>query len=105
MGSNGSTSHASAAASRTVSRRPPITSATAMRFSVSVPVLSTQSTVAAPSVSMAGMRRVSTRSRAMRHAPSARKMVSTTGNSSGSIAMASVTPARIPPSQSPRATM
>ena len=35
-------------------------STTAMRFSVSVPVLSTHSTVAEPSVSMAGMRRVST---------------------------------------------
>ena len=36
--------------------------ATDIRFSVSVPVLSTQSTVAEPSVSTAGMRRVRTRS-------------------------------------------
>ncbi len=54
-----------------------------MWFCVSVPVLSTHSTVAAPSVSMAGMRRVSTLLREMRQAPRARKIVSTTGNSSG----------------------
>ena len=47
--------------------------------------MSTQRTVAAPSVSMAGMRRVSTRLREIRQAPRARKIVSTTGNSSGRI--------------------
>ena len=72
-----------------------------MRFSVSVPVLSTHSTVAAPSISIAGMRRVSTPCREMRQAPSARNTVSTTGNSSGRIAMASVRPASTPSSQSP----
>ena len=71
-----------------------------MRFSVSVPVLSTHSTVAAPKVSTAGIRRVRTRFCDMRHAPSARNIVSTTGNSSGSVAIASVIPARSPSFQS-----
>ena len=75
-----------------------------MRFSVSVPVLSTHSTVVAPSVSIAGIRRVSTLCFEMRHAPSARKTVRTTGNSSGSIPIASVTPARIASAQWPRRT-
>jgi hypothetical protein len=75
---------------------------TVIWFSVSVPVLSTQSTVAAPSVSMAGTRRVSTWRCDNRHAPSARKIVSTTGNSSGSVAIARVRPASRPCSQSPR---
>ena len=74
--------------------------ARAMRFSVRVPVLSVHSTVAEPRVSTAGMRRVSTRFWEMRQAPRARKMASTTGNSSGSMAMARVSPARRPPSQS-----
>ena len=68
--------------------------ATPMRFSVSVPVLSEQSTVAAPSASTAGRRRVSTRLCERRQAPRAMKIVSTTGNSSGSTAMASAMPAR-----------
>ena len=73
-----------------------------MRFIVSVPVLSTHSTVVAPSSSTAGMLRVSTFSRASRHAPSPRKMVSTTGSSSGRMAIARVMPASSPCSQSPR---
>ncbi len=75
---------------------------TVIWFIVSVPVLSTQRTVAAPSVSMAGTRRVSTWRCESRQAPSARKIVRTTGNSSGSVAMASVIPASTPCSQSPR---
>ena len=104
MGSNGSISHASAAVTITRPVSPAMANvlATAMRFSVSVPVLSTHNTVAAPRVSIAGKRRVSTPRLEIRHAPSARKTVSTTGNSSGSIAIASVTPASIPASQSPR---
>ena len=73
-----------------------------MRFMVSVPVLSTQITVAEPSVSSTGERRVSTCFCERRHAPSARKTVSTTGNSSGSIAIAVAMPARSPSSQLPR---
>ena len=65
-------------------------------FCVSVPVLSTHRTVAAPSISTAGIRRVSTRLREIRQAPSARKIVSTTGNSSGRMAMAIAMPARNP---------
>jgi arginine exporter protein ArgO len=78
--------------------------ATRIRFSVKVPVLSTASTVAAPIDSTAGIRRVKTPAREMRQAPIARKTVSTTGNSSGRMPMASVTPASTPPSQSVRAT-
>ena len=76
--------------------------ATAMRLSVSVPVLSTHRTVAAPSVSITGARRASTLALDSRQAPRARKMVRTTGNSSGSIAIARVIPARSPWSQLPR---
>ncbi len=72
-----------------------------MRFSVSVPVLSLHSTVVAPSVSMALMRRVSTPSFDSRRAPRAGNTVSTTGYSSGSIAMASAMPASSACSQSP----
>ena len=75
---------------------------TVIWFSVRVPVLSTQRTVAAPSVSIAATRRVSTWRCDNRHAPSARKIVSTTGNSSGSVAIASVMPASRPWSQLPR---
>ena len=53
-----------------------------MRFSVKVPVLSLQSTVMAPSVSMALMRRVSTPCLDNRRAPSAGNTVRTTGYSS-----------------------
>ena len=73
-----------------------------MRFCVRVPVLSTHRTVVAPSISTAGTRRVSTWRFEMRHAPSPRKTVSTTGSSSGRIAMASVMPTSNPLSQSPR---
>src|SRR5262245_22100736 len=65
-----------------------------MRFCVSVPVLSTHRTVAAPSASMAGMRRVSTFVRAIRHAPNARNTVNTMGNSSGMSAIARLMPAQ-----------
>ena len=74
-----------------------------MRLAVSVPVLSTHSTVVAPSNSMAGMLRTSTCLCASRQAPSPMKIVSTTGSSSGSSAMAIVSPASTPCSQSPRA--
>ncbi len=73
-----------------------------MRLAVSVPVLSVQRTVAAPSASIAAARRVSTRCREMRQAPITRKTVRTSGNSSGSIDMASVMPASRPSSQVPR---
>jgi len=103
MGSKGCGSEASAAvATRSASLPKASARASRMRFSVSVPVLSQHSTVAEPSVSIAGMRRVSTPWRAMRHAPNARNTVSTTGNSSGTAAMASVRPASIAPSGSPR---
>ena len=71
-------------------------------FLVSVPVLSVHSTVAAPSVSIAAARRVSTRACEIRHAPIARNTVSTTGNSSGSIDMPMVMPASTASSQPPR---
>ena len=79
-----------------------MSSRTVIWFIVSVPVLSTQMTVAEPSVSSTGVRRVSTCFWDSRHAPSARKIVSTTGNSSGSIAMAVPMPASRPSSQWPR---
>ena len=72
-----------------------------MRLAVSVPVLSTHNTVVAPSNSTAGMLRASTFSRASRHAPRPRNKVSTTGSSSGRIAMANVKPANTPCNQSP----
>ena len=67
-----------------------------------MPVLSTQITVADPSVSMTAERRVRTWRCDMRQAPSARNTVSTTGNSSGSIAMAAPMPTSRPSSQSCR---
>jgi hypothetical protein len=70
---------------------------------VSVPVLSTQRADAAPSISIAATRRVSTRLRDIRQAPSARNTVKTTGSSSGRIAIARVRAARKPRNQSPRA--
>ena len=73
-----------------------------MRFWVSVPVLSVHSTVAAPSVSIAATRRVSTRAREMRQAPITMKTVRTSGNSSGSIDMPSAMPLSAASSQSPR---
>ena len=73
-----------------------------MRFSVRVPVLSVQRTLAAPSVSMAEARRVSTRAFEMRQAPIAMKTASTMGNSSGSIDMPTAMPASTPSSQPPR---
>ena len=75
-----------------------------MRFSVSVPVLSTHKIVVAPKSSMAGMLRVSTFSRAKRQAPSPRKMVNITGSSSGRIAMAKVKPVSKPFNHSPVST-
>ncbi len=64
-----------------------------MRLKVSVPVLSVHRTVAAPSVSMVAGRRVRTRRRDRRHAPITVKTTSTSGSSSGSIAMLSAMPA------------
>lgn len=75
-----------------------------MRFSVSVPVLSVQRTVAEPSVSIAAVRRVSTRACEMRQAPMAMKIVNTMGNSSGSIDMPSAMPASTASSHPPRKT-
>ena len=60
-----------------------------MRFSVSVPVLSTASTVAAPSVSIAAERRTSTCCCASRQAPMTKNTVIASANSSGSSAIAS----------------
>ena len=77
-------------------------SASDMRFSVSVPVLSVHSTVADPSVSIADARRVSTPTLPIRHAPIARNTVSTTGNSSGSIDMPIAIPASTASIQPPR---
>ncbi len=88
--------------SGTLRRRSSASSATDIRFSVSVPVLSVHNTVAEPSVSIAAARRVSTRALEMRHAPIAMNTVNTTGNSSGSIDMPSAMPARIASSQPPR---
>ncbi|CAB4929590.1 unannotated protein [freshwater metagenome] len=75
---------------------------TVMLFIVRVPVLSTQTTVADPRVSMTGGRLVRTFLRDMRQAPRARNTVRTTGNSSGSIAIAVAMPASAPSSQLPR---
>ena len=76
--------------------------ATVILFWVRVPVLSEHRTVAEPRVSMAAGFLVRTFRFDMRQAPSARKTVRTTGNSSGSMAMARVIPARKPFSRSPR---
>ncbi len=73
-----------------------------MRLRVSVPVLSVHSTVAAPSVSMAAARRVSTRDCDSRQAPITVNTVSTSGNSSGSSDMPSAMPPNSASSQSPR---
>ena len=59
-----------------------------MRFSVSVPVLSTASTVALPRLSTAAGQRASTPIRAKRSAPRARNKANTTGISLGSSARA-----------------
>ena len=64
-----------------------------------VPVLSTPRTVAAPSVSMAVTRRVSTRSREIRQAPKGQEDRQDDRNSSGIIAIAKVIPARSASSQ------
>jgi hypothetical protein len=77
-------------------------SATDIRFSVSVPVLSVQSTVADPSVSIADARRVRTRAREIRQAPIAMNTASTTGNSSGNIDIPRAMPASSASSQPPR---
>ena len=82
---------------------PPARSSTiVIRFCVKVPVLSVQRTVAEPSVSMAATRRVKTRAREIRHAPITMKTVRTSGNSSGSIDIASAMPPRNASSQPPR---
>ena len=73
-----------------------------MRLPVSMPVLSLHSTVVAPSVSIALMRRVSTPAFNRRRASIAGNTVRTTGYSSGSMAMARAMPASKACSQSPR---
>ena len=62
---------------------------TLMRFSVRVPVLSEQMTVAPPRVSTAGRRRTSASCLAMRCTPSAMTMVAVAGRLSGITEMAS----------------
>ncbi len=62
-----------------------------IRFSVSVPVLSLQMTVTAPSVSTAVSLRMSALRRSMRRAPSASAMVTTAGSPSGTAATARLT--------------
>lgn len=74
----------------------------AMRLTVSVPVLSTASTLVVPKASMACGWRVSTCCWASRHAPKAIITVHTTANSSGISDIASVRPASRPWVQSPR---
>ncbi len=56
---------------------------TVMLFSVRVPVLSVQITVAPPSVSTAGSRRITARRRAIRETPIARVTVTAAGSPSG----------------------
>ena len=75
---------------------------TAMRLKVSVPVLSTHITVAAPSASIVLTRLVSTRYFEIRHAPIAINTVNTTGYSSGRTDIANVMPDKRPCNQSPR---
>ena len=73
-----------------------------MRFCVSVPVLSTHSTVAWPRVSIVLRRRVSTCKAAKRRAAKAGNNNKMTGNSSGNTAMAKVMPANTAPKALPR---
>ena len=61
---------------------------TVIRFSVRVPVLSEQITVTDPRVSTAGSLRINALRRSIRCAPSARVMVTTAGNPSGTAATA-----------------
>ena len=75
-----------------------------MRFIVSVPVLSTHSTVAAPSASTTAGRRASTLTRAMRQAARPMKTVITMGISSGSIAIANASADSRPCSHCPRSS-
>ncbi len=76
-----------------------------MRFSVSVPVLSEQTTVTDPSVSTAGSLRTRAFRRAIRRAPRARATVTTAGSPSGIAATARLTATRnIVSADSPRAT-
>src|SRR5438067_9460341 len=80
--------HSAAAASTSVPVAPSTahTSRTAIRPSVSVPVLSVAMTVTDPSVSTAGSRRTSALRAAIRRAPSARASVTTAGSDSGTAA-------------------
>ncbi len=78
--------------------------ATAMRLHVSVPVLSTHSTVVWPRVSMALSRRVSTCWAASLRAAIAKNTIMMTGSSCGRMPMASVMPARMASSQPPRSS-
>ena len=70
-------------------------------LAVRVPVLSTHRMLVAPSVSIAAVRLTRTCRRARRQAPSAKKIASTMGNSSGISAIATVIPASVPATQSP----
>lgn len=82
-------------------RSPSCRPATAIRLQVSVPVLSTHSTVVVPSASMAWGWRVSTLTFASLQAPRASMTVQTTANSSGTSDIASVRPTRAPAVQEP----
>ena len=75
-----------------------------MRFSVSVPVLSTHRKSMAPSVSTAAARRTRILLCASRQAPIAMNTASTIGNSSGTMAIASVMPDNSPVIQSCRSS-
>ena len=66
---------------------------TVMRFSVSVPVLSEAITVALPSASTAGRRRMIACRRAIRCTPIANAIVTTAGSPSGTAATARLIPA------------
>ena len=100
-------SGASASGSASPGRRSQVSPATdiapttSIWLQVSVPVLSTHSTVVEPKVSMAWGWRVRTCCRARRQAPSASITVHTTANSSGTMDMASVRPTSRPADQEP----
>ena len=105
MRSSGSRSQArTATASSALSGTPKGTISSRPNFpSVSVPVLSVQTTVVEPSVSTLASLRTRTPAFESRYAPTLRKSASTSGNSSGSAAMARLMPvSSARPSPSPR---
>ena len=77
---------------------------TVILFSVKVPVLSVHNTVVAPSDSMAEVRRVSTRTLDMRHAPIAMNTAIIIGNSAGNIDIPNAMPPSSASSHDPRST-